>query len=371
MGKKILAVNPGSTSTKIALFEDYEQLFSTNLNLEGIDYQSSDGMGNLKKLYQRVVEEVTEHGYDMHDIDAYAARSGPMGSSPCGVFELNDLLLEKCRAIENGHVHASYYTPPLVKRLSEEFGRKAYVLNAQNADELDTLARFTGLVGVWRKSALHVLNHKEVGVRVAEAVGKNYNDANLIVAHMGGGISVVAHQKGRMIDYSGSGGEGPIAPTRSGTIPCMALLELAFSGKYTKQELLTKTNVTGGLMDHLGTADAREIERRIQTGDEYAKMTYDAMIYQIAKNIGAMGVTLAGKVDAIALTGGLSNSKYLVESIRTRTGWIAPIYVFPGEYEMECLSSSVLQVLKGQERAKVYTGHPVFDPEKLIQMRKG
>lgn len=370
MGKKVLALNPGSTSTKIALFEDETQLFSTNLNLDGIDYKNTDGEGNLQKLFQRVVEEVTKHGYDMGDIDAYAARSGAMNSAPAGVYALNELLLKNCEPYKGGNVHASYYSPPLAKKLMDTYGGKAFVLNAQEADELDIHARFTGFFGNWRKSAIHVLNHKEVGVRTAAEIGKKYEDANLIIAHMGGGISVVAHKGGKMVDYSGSGGEGPMAPTRSGTIPCMQVIQMAFSGEYTKQDMLGKISMTGGLTAHLGTADAREIERRIQEGDEYAKLAYDSMIYQIAKNIGAMAVTLEGKVDAIALTGGLSNSKYLVEEIRRQTGWLAPLYVFAGEYEMECLGHSVLRVLNGEEKSLTYDGHPVFDPEELLKKRK-
>lgn len=369
MSIKILAINPGSTSTKIALFEDGKEVFSSNLDLEGVDYKSKDGKGNFEKLKASVVREVEKHGIKLSAIDAYAGRSGYMGPSEGGVYEINQRMLEMSR-IEDGGVHASTYSPHLTYALAREYGKKAYVLNSQEADELNLSSRVLGYPEVWRMSGIHVLNQKEVAAQLSERIGKKYSEANLIVAHLGGGFSIVAHKEGKMVDFSGAAGEGPMAPTRSGTVPAMKVIQMAFSGEYTMEEMLRKTNLQGGLMGHLGTSDARIVEARIAEGDEYAKLVYDAMIYQICKNIGAMTVTLQGRVDAIGVTGGLSNSKYLVNEVRKQTGWIAPIFAFPGEYEMECLGNSVLRVLRGEEETKVYTGIPVFDVGTMVEKRE-
>ena len=370
MGYKILAVNPGSTSTKIALYDDDNCLFTDNLRLDGVDYGSSDGDGNLMRLKQSVIEKVAEHGYRMEEIDAFSGRGGAMAMSASGVYEVEEKILDANKSYRNGHVHACLYSPNLVHVLSEAYGKPAYILNAQSVDELDLKARFTGFPGVWRLSGLHALNHKEVGARAAESLGKNYNEVNMIVAHLGGGISIVAHKKGKMVDFSGASGEGPMSPTRSGTVSLRDVINMAYSGEYSKSDLMALVSMKGGLLGHLGTEDGREIEKRIADGDTYAEAVYQAMIYQVCKYIGAMAVTLEGKVDVIALTGGLSYSSYVTEEIRKQTEWIAPIQVFPGEFEMESLGRGLLRVLKGQEKESVYTGVPVFDEKAMMDTRK-
>ena len=366
---KILVVNPGSTSTKIALFENQQQLFSASLDMDGIDYTNTDGEITLNTLVSRIAQMVSDRGYDLKTITAFVGRSGNMVASPAGTFEVNQKLLDASE-YKNGNVHALRYSPHIVKRLSVQFGGRAFVVNSQQADELDILARFTGYTDVWRESGLHVLNHKEVGNRMAAVLGKKYSDSNLIIAHLGGGISVAAHKHGKIVDYSGGGGEGPMAPNRSGTIRALSVINLAYSNQYTKQELLAKTNIRGGLQAHLCTSDAREVERRINAGDAYAKLAYDSMIYQIGKYIAAMAAVLNGNVDSIVLTGGMANSKYLTERVKNQVGWIAPLEVMPGEFEMEGFSNSALRVLTGEEKAVEYTGVPVFSPAEMESMRQ-
>lgn len=370
MGYKILAVNPGSTSTKIALYEDDNCLFTVNLELENIDYGNGNGESNLENLKKSVIAEVKKQGYSMEEIDAFSGRGGAMSMSAFGVYEIGEKILEASQGYRNGHVHACLYSPHLVHSLGEKYGKPAYILNAQSVDELELKARFTGFPGVWRLSGLHALNHKEVGARASEAIGRKYNEANIIVGHLGGGISIVAHKKGRMVDFSGGSGEGPMAPTRSGTVCLRDVVNMAYSGEYSKTDMMELISMHSGLLGHLGTEDGREIERRINAGDTYAEAVYQAMIYQICKYIGAMAVTLEGKVDMIALTGGLAYSQYIVGEIRRQTEWIAPIRIFPGEYEMDSLGNGLLRVLNGQDKTMEYTGIPVFDEKAIMDTRK-
>ncbi|MPM45607.1 Butyrate kinase 2 [bioreactor metagenome] len=219
----------------------------------------------------------------------------------------------------------------------------------------------TGLRELIRTSRGHPLNQKEVSIRYAEEIGRKYEDLNLVVAHMGGGISVTAHEKGKMVDNADSTrGEGRMAPTRTGALPSASLVELCFSGKYSKKELLDKIQKTGGWTDHLGTSDALEVEKRIRNGDKYAKLVYETTAYQISKDIGAYAAVLSGRVDAILLTGGLAYSKYLTGIISSMVGFIAPVKLYPGEFEMEALAAGALRAMRGEVAVLEYTGEPVF-----------
>ncbi len=362
MSYMILALNPGSTSTKIALYEDRAELFSANIDLEGLDYNSTDGDHNLLVLRSGVINSVEEHGYSMNDIDAFAGRGGAMASSPAGVYIVDEMILEANKAYKGGRVHACFYSPVLTYSLAQEFDKPAFILNAQSVDEFEMKSRFTGFPEIWRTSGIHALNHKEVGNRAAEKIGKKYDECSLIVAHLGGGISIAAHKKGKMVDFSGSSGAGPMCPTRSGMVPAADVIRMCFSGNYSEKDMLAKVSMNGGLLAHLGTGDGRIVEQMIADGDDFARETYDAMIYQICKDIGSMAVTMAGNVDAIVLTGGLSFSDYIVESVKKQTGWIADVISFPGEFEMEALGNGVLRVLEGSDEVQRYSGIPVFTP---------
>ena len=220
----------------------------------------------------------------------------------------------------------------------------------------------SGLHDVSRESRGHPLNQKEVGIRYAAEIGRRYEDLNLIISHIGGGITVTAHRKGLMVDSTDViNGDGPMAPTRAGAIPATAIIKMCYSGKYTESQMYDRITKNGGLVDHLGTADVREIQERIKKGDGYAKLIYDAMIYQIAKNIGAYATVLMGRVDAILLTGGVVHDIYLVERIAGRVRYIAPLKVYAGEFEMEAMAAGALRVLTGQEQPRTYTGVPVWN----------
>jgi butyrate kinase len=226
---------------------------------------------------------------------------------------------------------------------------------------MEEVARVCGFADLARESRGHPLNQKEVGIRHGKRVGSPYEDLNLVIAHIGGGVSVTAHRKGRMVDtVDVINGDGPMAPTRAGALPAAAVVKLCFSGKFTEKEMYERIVKNGGLVDHLGTSDVLEILERIKGGDTYAKLIYDAMIYQIAKYIGAYATVLSGEVDAILLTGGIARETYLVNEIRSRVNYIAPVHAYPGEFEMEALASGAYRVVTGQEQPKTYTGVPVW-----------
>ena len=246
--------------------------------------------------------------------------------------------------------------------LQRPIGGVAFVVNPPDVDEFDLIARISGLPDVFRESRGHPLNQKEVAMRYARDVGKRYEDLNLVISHIGGGITVTAHRRGRMVDSSDViNGDGPMAATRAGAIPATAIIKMCFSGKYTEKEMYDRITKTGGLVDHLGTAEVKAVLERIRNNDTYAKLVYDAMIYQIGKSIGAYATVLKGQVDAILLTGGIAHDAYLVEHIRDMVKYIAPVKVYAGEFEMEAMAAGALRVLTGKEEAKEYTGVPVWN----------
>jgi butyrate kinase len=242
------------------------------------------------------------------------------------------------------------------------YGGKAFVVNPPDVDEFQLVARVSGLHDVFRESRGHPLNQKEVAIRYTAEIGKRYEDLNLVISHIGGGVTVTAHRKGLMVDSTDViNGDGPMAPTRAGAVPAVAIIKMSCSGKYTEREMYDRITKNGGLVDHLGTADVKEIQKRIRNGDAYANLIYDAMIYQIGKNIGAYATVLKGEVDAILLTGGIAHDAYLVEQITDMVKYIAPVKVYAGEFEMEAMAAGALRVLTGQEQPKTYTGVPVWN----------
>lgn len=361
MAKQIVVINPGSTSTKIALFHDAEKVFSRNLDhsAEELSHFAEivDQLDFRKEVILKALEE--EH-VDIRKTDAFAGRCTGLLSMPGGVYEVNDLMYSHA-SIGIGSRHAGNLGPMIAKDFAEEFGGRAFCVNPSSVDEFILDARLTGLKDEFRTSRGHPLNQKEVARHYAADVGKQYEDVNVIVVHMGGGISIGAHQKGKIIDnVDSTRGEGRMAPTRTGAIPAADLVEICFSGKYTKIELLDKIMKTGGWVDHLGTSDGIEVENRIEAGDKYAEIIFNATAYQIAKDIGAMAAAMDGKVDAILLTGGLAYSKPLAEILERKVSFLAPIKSYPGEYEMEGLAQGALRVLEGKEEPRSYTGEPVF-----------
>jgi butyrate kinase len=277
-----------------------------------------------------------------------------------GTYAVNEIMLNHAR-IGLTVKHPANLGSQLAYDFAMTYGGKAFVVNPPDVDEFQPLARITGFADIHRESRGHPLNQKETGIRYAAEIGKRYEDMNLVISHLGGGVTVTAHEKGRMVDSNDViNGDGPMAPTRAGALPAVALIKLCFSGRFTEKELYDRITKNGGLVDHLGISDVREVVRRIESGDEHAKLVYDAMIYQIGKNIGAYAAVLKGKVDAILISGGLANDPYLIGKIKDMVEYIAPVRVYAGEFEMEALASGAVRVLSGKEQIKTYTGVPVW-----------
>lgn len=357
---KIFAINPGSTSTKIALIENEEVLFSKNVSHEAsrlAEFQEiSDQMPYRKETILKLLEE---NGISLDGIDACVGRGGGLIAMEGGTYEIDELLLDHAVRGANGVRHPAQLGPQLANEFAREYNCPAFVVNPPDVDELQDLARLTGIKGVNRVIHLHALNLKETAIRHANGQGKKYEEQNYVVCHIGGGISVSAHRNGKMVDgYDIVGGEGPMAPTRSGSVAVADLLRYA-KGK-DLDEVKSVCTKSGGLVSHLGTSDALEVSQRAKSGDPYAKMVWDTMIYQICKCIGSMAAVLHGRVDGILLGGGMVYNEDLVAQIREACEWIAPVYPYPGEFEMEAMASGAIRVLSGREQVKKYTGKPVW-----------
>ena len=358
---KIFAVNPGSTSTKIAVFQGEDTVFSKNISHDAEKLKKfkeiRDQLGYRREM---ILQELEQAHISLEDIDAFAGRGGAVANIAGGVYKVNEQMLQDV-VTEKYEKHPASLGCQIAQEFADKYGKDAYIVNPPPTDEFQELARVTGLRDVYRLSYVHALNQKEVGIRYARAHKKKYEEMNLIICHIGGGISVTAHQHGKMIDSNDIlSGDGPMAPTRAGAMPARQVLDLAFSGKYTYQQLYDRITRTGGLVDHLGTSDAREVKKMIEEGDLYAKLIYDAMIYEIGKTAGSMAAVLCGEVDGIVLTGGISHDKYVVDHLKNMLSFIAPVEVMAGEFEMEALAAGVIRVLSGEEEAKSYTGEPVW-----------
>jgi len=359
---RVLAINPGSTSTKIALFDNYDALFRKVIKHSPSDLRAFPEIQDQLGLRTAAVEKaMIENGYAMEDVDVYSGRGGGLMSVVGGVYIVSDLLAKHASTGMHGQ-HPAQLGSQIAKKFADKFGKPALVVNPPDTDEFIEIARVTGIKGIYRQSHLHALNQKEIALRFCSGRGIKYEENNFIVCHIGGGISITAHEKGRMIDSNDIIlGSGPMTPTRAGDLPYMMVVDLAYSGEYTKKELTYKLNKGGGLTDHFGTSDARDVLDLIEKGDAYAKTILDGMIYQNAKCVGAMAIALKGKVDAIILTGGISNSKYFTNTMKEYIGWIAEVLVMPGEFELEALAAGAVRVMRGEETAKTYTGVPVWE----------
>ncbi len=353
----ILAINPGSTSTKVALFKGTEEIWSDTQRYDSarirefpnIPAQESFRLEEIRKALSRMKT-------DVGDLDAVVGRGGLLRPIPGGTYAVNGAMLEDLRSCRFGS-HASNLGGPLARNLADEAGGKpAFIVDPVVVDELMDEARLSGIPEIERRSIFHALNQKAVARRAAEEIGKPYEEVNLVVAHMGGGISVGAHRKGMVVDVNNAlDGDGPFAPERAGSLPAGELVKYAFSGNVELGEMIRKMVGGGGLVAHLGTNDLREVERRIGEGEQQADLVFRAMAYQVAREIGARSAVLSGEVDAVVLTGGLAFSEKFVEAVRERVSFIAPVKVYPGEDEMAALAQGALRVLAGEESALEYT----------------
>lgn len=353
MTYKILAINPGSTSTKIAIYEDERELFTTSLEHSPEEIEKYDSIQDQFEMRRdAVLNFLEEKGFDIRELAAVVGRGGMLPPVKTGAYEVNELMLKTLR--ERPYMeHASNLGAPIAYEIAKAAGVKAYIYDSVRADEMTDIARISGMPDIPRMSTSHVLNTRAVAMKVAKKYGKRYDEMNFVVAHLGGGISLNVHEKGRIVDIV-SDDEGAFSPEGSGRVPCRLLIELCYSGKYDKKAMLKKLRGNGGLKAYLRTTDARKVERMIEAGNEKARLVYKALAYQVAKNIGELATVVAGKVDAIILTGGLAHSKMLTSWIIKRVEFIAPVEIVAGENEMESLAYGILRVLRGEEEARIY-----------------
>ncbi|MEO0198778.1 MAG: butyrate kinase [candidate division WOR-3 bacterium] len=356
MGYLIFVINPGGGSTKVALFEDENLLKYREIRHSVEDLKKfPDTVSQIDFRLKDIMRFIEEEGIDLEKISAIAARGGPFKSLESGVYRVSEKVISDVLNAKVQADHPSNLGVLIAAEISKlSGGIPAYFVDPVSVDEFDDVARLSGLKELPRKSLLHALNTKYVSRKLAEEIGRKYEDLNLIVAHLGTGISISATRKGRIIDVNNANDGGPFSPQRAGTLPTTGLIELCFSGKYTFKDLINKVVRFAGLVDYLGTDSLEEVLKRIENGDKEAELVYNAMVYQIAKEIGAMAAALKGKVDFIILTGGMSKSSKLVADVSEYIRWIAPIRVFAGENEMEALAYGVLKVLKGELEPKDY-----------------
>lgn len=360
---RILVINPGSTSTKVGLFENERELFCENVQHDAARLKRFRSVSD-QMPYRRdqILAVLGKHGVDLASVDAFVGRGGGLVGVAGGVYDVNARLLEDAQNGANGVQHPAQ----LGSQLAHEFalfsrpgGAPCFVVNPPDTDELSDDARMTGIRGVYRHVHLHALNLKETAIRHCKSLGVRYEDADLIVCHLGGGISVSAHHRGRMVDgYDIVGGDGPMTPTRCGSVPVIeAFKYLEEHGINTTRRLCQRE---GGFTDLLGTSDALEVCRRVAAGDEAAQRAWSAMEYQIVKCIASMAGVLRGHVDGILLGGGMAHNDELVGYIRQGCEWIAPVTAYPGEFELEAMAAGALRALTGEEQVREYTGEPVF-----------
>ena len=351
---KILVINPGGTSTKISVFEDEKEVLKTNIT------HTQDELKNFSNVFEQfgyrknlIIKTLSENQFPIESFDCIVGRGGLMKAIEGGTYSVNDKMVEDMKNAINGE-HPSNLGSVIAKDIGDQLGVPSFVVDPVSVDEFDDVSRITGISDIEKASWMHALNQKAVCRKTAEEMGGKYNDYNFIVAHLGSGISIAAHKKGRMIDGSGGRSDGPFSPERSGGLPTYALIQLCYSGKYTYKEMVNKVSNIGGMYDYLGTKDLVEVENRVSNGDDKAKLILNAFIYKVAKEIAMYGASLYGEVDKIILTGGISYSKLITEEVIKRVSYLAPVKIIPGEMEMEALALGALRVLNNIEKAKIY-----------------
>jgi len=350
----LLLINVGSTSTKVCLNKGTDVLVKGIIKYNSKELaQYKDLKDQLSRRYEDLIKFINENNIQLHKADIVVSRGGYGRPIPAGVYQINESMVEDGITGKYGK-HASALGPAMAMSISKENHIQAVVVDPPTIDEFHPLARISGISGIERQSAGHPLNQKAAARRFSREIGTKYEDINVIIVHMGGGITIGAHQNGKIIDCTHGLAEGPFTPERAGSLPTVKLLDLVYSRKLSKEEIESKLIGEGGFSSYLGTSDALEVEKMIKEGDENAKSIYEAMAYQIAKDIGAMAVVLKGKVDAIVLTGGLASSKMLTNLIKERIDFIGHTFIYPGEDEMVALAEGALKVLSGEEQIKKY-----------------
>lgn len=354
-GYRVLVINPGSTSTKIGVFNGEILLMENTIrhSAEKIaQYPSIIDQYTFRK--EAILNALETEGISISKLDAVCGRGGLLRPIEGGTYLVNETMISDLREGYSGQ-HASNLGGILANEIATGLNIPAYIVDPVVVDELAPIARISGYSLIDRKSIFHALNQKAVAKRYAKQVNRRYENLRLIVTHMGGGITVGAHADGKVIDVNnGLHGDGPFSPERAGTVPIGDLVELCFSGNYFRSEVMKSLVGEGGLVGYLGTNDAVLVEKRIAKGDEKAKLVYDAMAYQVSKEIGSAAAVLQGRVDAIILTGGLAYGSEFVELISSNIDWISDVLVYPGEDELQALAEGAIRVLSGEEIAKNY-----------------
>ncbi len=352
----VLAINPGSTSTKLAVYRNETPLLVKNLRHSDSEMLAFRGRPILEQQEfrsEQIAAALAEAGTKIEQLNAVVGRGGLLPPLSSGTYEVNAAMLEELRAARRGE-HASNLGAFLAHSIAEKARVRAYMVDPVSVDEWPAIARISGTAALERQSLSHALNSKAVAKRFARERSQAYESLRLIVAHLGSGISVSAHANGRMVDVTNSREEGAFSTERAGGVPAMQLVDLCFSGKYNRNQVEALLFRDGGLHSYLGTKDLQEVERRIASDDEPALIVFSAMAYQIAKEVGAMAAVLCGRVDAILLTGGMAHSQRLVSLLSGYVQWIAPIAVYPGEDELQALTEGALRVLRGEEQARTF-----------------
>lgn len=355
---KLLVINPGSTSTKVAVYHDLDQ------ELLEVIYHPAAELAKFKEIFDQyefrknlIYQIIAEKGIDLHSFAAIVGRGGLCKPIPSGVYEVNQQMIDDLKTSAFGK-HVSSLSGLIAYLIAQEIGVKAFIADPAVVNEFEPLAFYSGWPEIKRKSLFHALNQKAAARKAASQLGREYEALRLIVAHLGGGITIGAHKYGRVVDVNNGLEEGPFAPERAGSLPIGDLIRLCYSGRYTKDEMIKTMAGRGGLVAYLGTNSGREVEQRIASGDDAAAReaaaVYEAMAYQVAKEIGGCAAVLEGKVDAVVLTGGLAASDRFTGWIRQRAGFIAPFIILPGEFEMEALAAGAWRVLTGREPLKTY-----------------
>ena len=355
MSVKSLIINPGSTSTKIGVFEDETLLFEETLR------HSTEEIAQYATIFEQkdfrkniIIDLLKSKDFDIKSLNMVVGRGGMLKPIPGGTYACTDALVKDLEVGVSGQ-HASNLGGILAKEIADEIGVPSYIVDPVVVDELMPIARYSGVPELPRVSIFHALNQKAVAKRYAKEVGKKYEDLNLIVVHMGGGVSVGPHKNGKVVDiFNALDGDGAFSPERSGAVPVGSLVKMCFSGKYTEKEVYKKLVGNGGFNAYVGTNDMRDVEKMVNEGDAKAAEVRDAFILQMSKNIGAMSTVLEGKVDQIIVTGGIAYDKYVVAKLKERCEWIAPFTVYPGEDELLALVQGGLRVLNGEEKAQEY-----------------
>ena len=355
MSIKSLIINPGSTSTKIGVFEDETLLFDETLRHPTEEIAKYDSIIAQKDFRKNIIVDfLKEKNFDIHSLNVIVGRGGLLKPIPSGTYAVTDELLHDLEIGVQGQ-HASNLGGILAREIGDSIGVPSYIVDPVVVDELEPVARYPGVPELPRISIFHALNQKAVARRYAKETGKAYDSMNLIVVHLGGGVSVGAHHNGKVVDiFNALDGDGAFSPGRSGAVPPGALVKMCFSGEYTEKEVYKKLVGNGGFNAYVGSNDMRDLLKMIEEGDKKAEAVVDAFHYQLCKEIGAMSVVLGGKIDQIILTGGIAYSAKTQADMKNAVEWIAPVTVYPGEDELLALAQGALRVMNGEEEAKVY-----------------